>query len=146
MLITRRPQSCGAPSSQASSSRAFDALVHSMISGYPAAAAAAAAARAVPPVNIWEDADHYFVEAEIPGFNIEDVEISFAEKQRDRRRSNRRDAQRRRSHRDAAESGGDKASQDQRHVRLAERDEAVHQSRLNEKHTSHHPESIGDTI
>jgi HSP20 family protein len=30
---------------------------------------------AYPPVNIWEDDDAYYVEAEIPGLSMEDLEI-----------------------------------------------------------------------
>ena len=28
-----------------------------------------------PPVNVWEDDDHFYLEAELPGMNIEDLEI-----------------------------------------------------------------------
>jgi len=28
-----------------------------------------------PPLNIWEDADHLYVEAELPGWELEDLEI-----------------------------------------------------------------------
>ena len=30
---------------------------------------------AFPPLNIWEDADNVFVEAELPGFQLEELEI-----------------------------------------------------------------------
>jgi HSP20 family protein len=61
------------------STRAFDALVESMIHG--AHGFPAAATRAFPSMNIWEDAEHFFVEAELPGFSIEDVDISFTNNQ-----------------------------------------------------------------
>ena len=32
-------------------------------------------ARAYPPLNVWEDEDKIFVEAELPGFSLEDLEI-----------------------------------------------------------------------
>jgi HSP20 family protein len=28
-----------------------------------------------PPLNLWEDDDHLFVEAELPGFNLDNLEI-----------------------------------------------------------------------
>jgi HSP20 family protein len=28
-----------------------------------------------PPVNVWEDENHFFLEAELPGMSIEDLEI-----------------------------------------------------------------------
>jgi HSP20 family protein len=31
--------------------------------------------RAFPPLNLWEDAGNYFVEAELPGFQLADLEI-----------------------------------------------------------------------
>jgi HSP20 family protein len=30
---------------------------------------------AFPPVNVWEDAEHAFVEAELPGLDLKDLEI-----------------------------------------------------------------------
>jgi HSP20 family protein len=35
-------------------------------------------ARVFPPVNIWEEGDNLFVEAELPGVSREDLEISAA--------------------------------------------------------------------
>jgi len=32
-------------------------------------------AAAFPPVNVWEDADHIYAEAELPGLKLEDLEI-----------------------------------------------------------------------
>lgn len=34
-----------------------------------------AAARSYPPVNVWEDDDHLFVEAELPGVKADELEI-----------------------------------------------------------------------
>lgn len=34
---------------------------------------------AYPPLNVWEDADAYFVESEIPGLKLEDIHVSVAE-------------------------------------------------------------------
>jgi HSP20 family protein len=32
-----------------------------------------------PPLNVWEDADHVYVEAELPGMNMEETEIYVTE-------------------------------------------------------------------
>lgn len=34
-----------------------------------------------PALNAWEDADHFYVEAELPGLALEDLEISLADAQ-----------------------------------------------------------------
>ena len=34
---------------------------------------------AYPPVNVWEDENHFYLEAELPGMNIEDLEIHVQE-------------------------------------------------------------------
>jgi HSP20 family protein len=31
--------------------------------------------RSFPPVNVWEEADHVFVESELPGMDFKDLEI-----------------------------------------------------------------------
>lgn len=33
------------------------------------------ASRAFPPLNVWEDGDKFFVEAEVPGFQMENIDI-----------------------------------------------------------------------
>lgn len=35
----------------------------------------AAGSQGVPPLNVWEDADNLYAEAEVPGLPIEDIEI-----------------------------------------------------------------------
>ena len=35
-------------------------------------------AAVVPPMDLWEDEDNYYVELEIPGYRMEDLEISVA--------------------------------------------------------------------
>lgn len=42
-------------------------------------AANAPSVRAFPALNVWEDDDHLFVEAEIPGVKMDDLEISVFE-------------------------------------------------------------------
>jgi HSP20 family protein len=39
------------------------------------------AARAFPAINVVEDADNFHVEAELPGFSIEDLDISLTDNQ-----------------------------------------------------------------
>jgi len=34
---------------------------------------------AYPPLNVWEDAEHYYVESEIPGMKLDDIQVSVAE-------------------------------------------------------------------
>lgn len=34
---------------------------------------------AYPPVNVWEDENHFYLEAELPGMDIEDLEIYVQE-------------------------------------------------------------------
>lgn len=47
-------------------------LLHSFLDGTPLAAAPA---RVFPAVNVWEDGDHLFAEAEVPGLSMNDLEI-----------------------------------------------------------------------
>ncbi len=35
--------------------------------------------RAFPPVNVWEDADSFFIEAELPGWHSDDIELSIVD-------------------------------------------------------------------
>lgn len=32
-----------------------------------------------PPLNVWEDTEHYYVESEIPGMKLDDIQVSVAE-------------------------------------------------------------------
>lgn len=57
--------------------RNIDAFIESMFSGVMPASAA----RAFPAVNVVEDADNFHVEAELPGFSIEDLDISLTDNQ-----------------------------------------------------------------
>lgn len=34
---------------------------------------------AYPPLNVWEDADAYHIESEIPGLKLDDIHVSVAE-------------------------------------------------------------------
>jgi HSP20 family protein len=54
--------------------RTMDQLVDSVFSD----SALAAPARRFPAVNAWEDAQGVYVEAELPGFKIEDLDITFS--------------------------------------------------------------------
>jgi HSP20 family protein len=39
----------------------------------------APSAPAYPPLNVWEDDDHLYVEAELPGLKREDIDVAVAE-------------------------------------------------------------------
>jgi HSP20 family protein len=32
-----------------------------------------------PPLNVWEDKDHFYVESELPGLKLDDIRVSVAE-------------------------------------------------------------------
>lgn len=49
--------------------REMDELFGSMLSDAPTARVN------TPPMNIWEESDKYFVEAELPGYRFEDLEV-----------------------------------------------------------------------
>lgn len=36
-------------------------------------------APAYPPFNVWEDHDHYCVDCELPGLQLDDIRVSVAE-------------------------------------------------------------------
>lgn len=36
-----------------------------------------AATTGYPPVNVWEDADHVIIEAELPGFSLENLDVQI---------------------------------------------------------------------
>lgn len=38
-------------------------------------------ARAYPPINLWEDEDHLYIEAEIPGIDLDDLELYVNDEQ-----------------------------------------------------------------
>lgn len=38
-------------------------------------------AGAFPPMNVWEEGEQYFIEAELPGFSLADVEVSVVDDQ-----------------------------------------------------------------
>lgn len=71
MLTTRFPRMI--PSS--AFSHTVDQLVDSVLHEFPAFSAPA---RPSPALNAWEDAANLYVEAELPGFSIKDVEITFS--------------------------------------------------------------------
>jgi HSP20 family protein len=50
-------------------------LFNSVLSDFPSVAFRGQRA-ATPPMNVWEDGPKYFIEAELPGFSLEDVEVS----------------------------------------------------------------------
>ncbi|HMN42535.1 MAG TPA: Hsp20/alpha crystallin family protein [Phycisphaerales bacterium] len=47
-----------------------------MSSFFASPTATGGAAQAFPPLNVWEDADSLHVEAELPGFSMENLEIT----------------------------------------------------------------------
>ncbi|MGE3107969.1 MAG: Hsp20/alpha crystallin family protein [Phycisphaerales bacterium] len=78
MLTARRNSSCCTPSVPAAAGIAspFDAMFESLLGGFPAVAA-----RAFPAINAWEDENAFHVEAELPGFTIDDIDISLTDNQ-----------------------------------------------------------------
>ena len=55
--------------------REMDQLFHDFFGN---GGAEASVSVAVPALNIWEDAQNFYVEAEVPGIKIEQIEISVA--------------------------------------------------------------------
>ncbi len=51
--------------------RDFDRLFDGLFETEPLAGA-----RPVPALNVWEDGDHLFAEAEVPGIKMEDLEVT----------------------------------------------------------------------
>jgi HSP20 family protein len=54
--------------------RAVDQLVESVFQDFPAFGVST---RRFPSMNAWEDANNLYIEAELPGFRIEDLEITL---------------------------------------------------------------------
>ena len=56
--------------------REMDRLFDSMMSSQSAAIAPAMrSSLTFPALNVWEDDDHYFAEAELPGISMDDIEV-----------------------------------------------------------------------
>ncbi len=53
----------------------MDRLFDDVFAGVPSMAFGRSAAPVFPALNVWEDADHFFVEVELPGLTMEDVEL-----------------------------------------------------------------------
>lgn len=52
--------------------REMDELFGSILADAPGLPAS----RTAPPMNVWEEAEHYVIEAELPGYRLEDIEVS----------------------------------------------------------------------
>ena len=52
-------------------------LFESAFDGFPNLTGEARQTGTFPPVNVWEDADSLFIEAELPGWHSEDIELSI---------------------------------------------------------------------
>jgi HSP20 family protein len=37
--------------------------------------------RAYPPINVWQDSDNFYLESELPGFEMEDLDVSVSDNQ-----------------------------------------------------------------
>ncbi len=70
MLTTRFPRSIPA----AALNRTVDQLVNSVFNDLPTFEVAQ---RRFPSINVWEDAQHLYVEAEVPGFSIGELNITI---------------------------------------------------------------------
>lgn len=55
--------------------REMDRLFEGSFEGFPRLTRDMWSASAFPAVNVWEDADHIYIEAELPGFRLEDLEL-----------------------------------------------------------------------
>lgn len=53
----------------------MDRLFENAFEGFPRMAYDAWSAPAFPAVNVWEDAESVYVEAELPGLKLEDIEL-----------------------------------------------------------------------
>jgi len=56
----------------------MDRLFTDFVREWPALGSLVPAERAFPTLNIWEDDHNLYAEAELPGMNIQDIEISVA--------------------------------------------------------------------
>lgn len=82
MITLSAPRAFSCCSPAMSLDREFGRMVNSLLDAYPAAFAPSGAARegsraGVPPINVFEDANAYFVEAELPGFKLGDLDITM---------------------------------------------------------------------
>lgn len=55
----------------------FDRLFDAMLSGFPAVGSPAAPSRPFPALNVWESGENVFIEAELPGVALEQVDITI---------------------------------------------------------------------
>lgn len=55
----------------------MDRLFENTFEGFPKWRPEAGFASAFPPVNVWEDAENIYVEAELPGFKLDDLELQI---------------------------------------------------------------------
>ncbi|MFQ5496126.1 MAG: Hsp20/alpha crystallin family protein, partial [Phycisphaerae bacterium] len=56
----------------------MDRLFDEVFGGLPTLASGLTPAPVFPALNVWEDADHVYVEAELPGLKLDDVELLVA--------------------------------------------------------------------
>lgn len=54
----------------------MDRLFESMISGPFSSAALNWTSAPFPPLNLWEDAENWYIEAEVPGLSLEQIELT----------------------------------------------------------------------
>lgn len=71
MLTARLPRTVPTPGVYG---RSVDELVESVFHDFPAFGVST---RRFPSINAWEDANNLFIEAELPGFRIEDLDITL---------------------------------------------------------------------
>ena len=53
----------------------MDRLFDHVFEGIPRITFGTSLARVFPPLNVWEDSDNVFVEAELPGLKLDDIEL-----------------------------------------------------------------------
>ncbi len=56
----------------------MDRLFNDMFEGFPRTAIGTSLAPVFPAMNVWEDTDHVFVEVELPGLKLDDIELLIA--------------------------------------------------------------------
>jgi HSP20 family protein len=56
--------------------REMNDLFNAVFSSHPVASATFGMGATAPPINVWEDEKAWRVEAELPGYRLEDIEVS----------------------------------------------------------------------
>ncbi len=54
----------------------MECLFDQAFSGFPSLTRGARCAPALPPINVWEDADSFHIEVDLPGLALDDVELT----------------------------------------------------------------------